>query len=71
MWRIAGLLGAVGIEMAIAVFLGTILGDRADRWWHIAPWGSLAGFGVGLGAAVIGLMRAIGHAKRLLSGHDI
>jgi F0F1-type ATP synthase assembly protein I len=66
MWRMAGLLGAVGVEMAIAVFLGTYLGERADRLWGISPWGALGGFGMGIGAAIISLRRAVLSAKRLL-----
>jgi len=67
MWRIAGLLGALGVEMAIAVFLGTYLGERADRLWDISPWGALCGFGVGVGAAIVGLRRAVVSAKELLA----
>ena len=66
MWRIAGLLGAVGIEMAIAVFMGTYLGQQADRIFGIDPWGALCGFGVGIGAAILGLRRAMVSAKQLL-----
>lgn len=67
MWRLAGLFGALGMEMAIAVILGTWGGERLDRFFDVSPWGALAGFGIGLGAAVLGLRRAMVQARLLLN----
>ncbi len=67
MWRLAGIFGALGMEMAIAVCVGTWAGEQADSFWNLRPWGSLIGFAMGLGAAVLGLLRAMQSAKAMLA----
>lgn len=68
MWRIASLYGVLGMEMAIAVLLGTWAGERLDGWLHCRPWGALGGFCVGVGAAVLSVVRAMQRARLLMGG---
>lgn len=70
MWRLASLYGVLGMEMAIAVLLGTWGGNWLDDRLGYRPWGALLGFGVGLGAAVLGVMRAMQRARLLMARSD-
>jgi F0F1-type ATP synthase assembly protein I len=67
MWRVAGLFMASGIEMAICVGLPTWGGQLLDDRYNWAPWGSLIGFGIGVGAAITGLLRSVRAARRILA----
>jgi F0F1-type ATP synthase assembly protein I len=57
MWRIAGLTGAVGIEVAVAIAIGALGGQWLDRKLGISPWLSILGFVAGVGAAIKALVR--------------
>jgi F0F1-type ATP synthase assembly protein I len=57
MWRIAGLTGAVGIEVAVAIAIGYFAGQWLDRKFGTAPWISTIGFAAGVGAAIKALVR--------------
>jgi F0F1-type ATP synthase assembly protein I len=59
LWRQAGRTGALGIEIVCAVVLGTLGGQFLDAHFGSTPVGLLAGFFIGLGAAVLGVRRAI------------
>ncbi len=64
MWELAGRYSAIGIEMAIALCLPTLLGVWADRRYGTAPWLFLFGLVVGLGAAAQAVYRAVKMARR-------
>lgn len=54
----------IGIEIVIAILLGLWLGTWLDQHWAIAPWGTMAGFTVGIGAAIKALTRFVRQARR-------
>jgi F0F1-type ATP synthase assembly protein I len=57
MWRIAGLTGAVGIEIAVAIAIGALGGQWLDRKAGTSPWFTIIGFAAGVGAAIKALIR--------------
>ncbi|WP_274362450.1 hypothetical protein [Paenibacillus thermotolerans] len=62
-WRAAGLVGVMGLDVAICITLGFFLGDRigGSRGW--VAFGILAGLAVGILSCVVLL-------KRLLEDSD-
>jgi len=51
---------SVGIEIAVAICGGTFLGMWIEhRFTHWSPWTTMIGFGVGLGAAVLAVLRVV------------
>lgn len=48
-WRGSASISNVGIELAVAVFIGAFLGYQGDRYFHTKPW--LMVFGLFLGTA--------------------
>lgn len=68
MWVLASRYSAVGIEMAAAVALGAVVGNWVDQRYELSPWGMMAGFGVGLGAAVKAVARIIRMQRRDAGG---
>jgi len=52
---------SLGLEMAIAVFLGAFLGYQADVYWRTSPWGMVVGVLVG---ALAGFWNAVKLALR-------
>jgi F0F1-type ATP synthase assembly protein I len=66
MWRLAGTYSALGLEMALAVGIGAVAGHYLDEYMQWAPYGVLFGFMVGLGAAILGIMRAMAMARTAL-----
>lgn len=63
LWR----LSSVGIELAVAIVLGTLLGNWGDRHFGTAPWLLIAGFVVGAAAGFKGLIREARRAQRHLT----
>jgi F0F1-type ATP synthase assembly protein I len=64
---------SLGIEMAVAVFLGAFGGIWLERnVTHVAPWTSLAGLAIGLGAAVVAVVRTVRnfHAREAARRRD-
>jgi F0F1-type ATP synthase assembly protein I len=51
MWRQAVDVGAVGIEMGAAVFIGYVAGDWLDGKYDTSPYLGLTGLLVGVAAA--------------------
>jgi ATP synthase protein I len=62
-WRAAGLVGAMGADVAICVFLGYFLGDRIGGSKGWVAFGILAGLTVGILTCVV-------LVKRLLEDSD-
>ena len=50
-------MGAVGIEIAVAICIGYFGGAYLDRKFESAPWLTWIGFAAGVGAAVKALVR--------------
>ena len=65
MWRLAGRFSAVGIEMAVAVAVGTLGGYWLDEKLDTTPYLFWFGFVVGTGAAVRAIVRVVKTMKRL------
>ena len=63
MWRLAGRYSAVGIEMAVAVALGTFAGLWVDRHFNTAPLFFIVGLVVGIGAATRTVVQIIRTTK--------
>jgi hypothetical protein len=57
MWRLAAEMGAVGIEIAVAIGIGYFGGAYLDSKFHSTPWLKWIGFGAGIGAAIKALVR--------------
>ena len=70
MWRIAGTTGAVGIEIAVAIFIGYLGGRFLDRKLGTEPWISYAGLLAGIGAAIKALMRVTRAYRRDVGDRD-
>ena len=48
----------VGVEMAVAIALCTLVGLGVDRYWQTAPWGVMVGFLLGAAAGIRNAYRA-------------
>lgn len=64
MWRTAAQVGAVGLEMGIAVAVGFFLGNWLDGWLDTTPIFGLLGLGAGVGAAGKALWRTARTLKK-------
>jgi F0F1-type ATP synthase assembly protein I len=53
-----GKLAALGMEVAIGVVLGALVGNWLDRKYHWDPWGTLIGTVVGFAAGMYSLAKA-------------
>jgi ATP synthase protein I len=53
------LYGSLGIEMAAAVLIGTLMGYWADKWLGTQPWVLIIGFIFGAAAGFRSLYRVI------------
>ncbi len=67
MWRTAGLTGAIGLEIAAAIAIGTFGGEWLDGKFHSAPWCQWIGFAAGVGAAIKALIRVTRDYKKALA----
>jgi len=65
-WR-AARYTSLGLELAASIVLGVMGGSWLDGRFDWSPWGTLAGFVVGLGAATTALIRATRRAQREMS----
>jgi F0F1-type ATP synthase assembly protein I len=57
MMRAAASTGAVGIEIALAIYVGYFGGEWLDNKFHSTPWLKWIGFAAGIGAAIKSLVR--------------
>ncbi|MBU0630742.1 MAG: AtpZ/AtpI family protein [Candidatus Margulisbacteria bacterium] len=58
-----GLALNVGVELAVGVFLGALVGYKLDEMWHTSPWLLIIGLILG---AIAGFWNAYKIAARLL-----
>jgi F0F1-type ATP synthase assembly protein I len=57
-WLRYGSASSVGIEIAVAIVGCTLLAGWIEReYTHWAPWTTLIGFGIGVGASIKALVR--------------
>lgn len=61
---------SLGIELAAAVALPTLLGIWADRHWGSQPWGFLVGFCLGLAGGLYHFIRSSMAAMREAAAED-
>jgi len=66
MWRTTAQVGAVGLEMGIAVAVGYLIGNWVDGKFDTTPLFGLIGLGVGVGAAG----KALWRTARILNKQD-
>ena len=43
-----GLVGGIGLHMAVSVAVGLFAGRMLDGWLNIAPWGAVVGIVAGM-----------------------
>lgn len=58
-WMTFGIYGAVGIQLALAVIGGLLLGNYADQKLGTAPWLTLIGLVVGFVGGFYNLIRIL------------
>jgi len=59
MWAVAGITGAVGLEIALAIGIGYFGGRYLDGKLGSAPWLAWIGFAAGVGAGIKALIRVV------------
>lgn len=62
--------GSVGIEMALAIIVGYLLGGWFDSELDMAPWGSVIWLFAGFGAAAKAVLRVARQGRRSLARAD-
>lgn len=70
MWKQAGRLSAVGLEMGIAVTLGILGGGWLDERFGTKPVLFWVGFAIGLGAAGKAVVDAVRSARKAMDADD-
>ena len=70
MWQQAGSLGAVGLEMGLAVGLGYILGDWLDNVFGTSPYLTIFWVLAGIGAAFKALIVSVRRTQKRLDAPD-
>ncbi|MDH4120581.1 MAG: AtpZ/AtpI family protein [Deltaproteobacteria bacterium] len=53
----------LGIEAGMALLAGMWLGNKADEYWGLDPWGKVWGFAVGIGVSIKNLSRLLRQLK--------
>ncbi|HZB93725.1 MAG TPA: AtpZ/AtpI family protein, partial [Stellaceae bacterium] len=54
-----GLAFRIGMELVVAVVVGTGVGWAFDRWLGTRPWGTIGFFFLGVGAGMVNVWRAV------------
>jgi ATP synthase protein I len=49
----------IGVELVVAIVVGTGLGWAFDRWLGTAPWGMIVMFFLGTAAGMLNVWRAV------------
>lgn len=60
--------GNLGVEMLVAVLIGSFGGYLLDRWLHTRPWLMLVGFVLGAAAGFRNIFRLIGSEDKREEG---
>jgi ATP synthase protein I len=68
--RQAQRVASVGLEMAIAVVLGTLGGSRLDEWLGTRPWLALIGMFLGVAAGFRGVLRVARQHEKAMKAKD-
>ena len=58
-WTTLGIYGAVGIQLALAVIGGWLLGNYADQRLGTSPWIALIGLTLGFAGGLYNLIRTL------------
>lgn len=58
-WTTFGIYGALGIQLALAVIGGWLLGNYADQRLETGPWIALIGLILGFGGGLYNLIRTL------------
>jgi ATP synthase protein I len=67
--RTLGQLSTVGLSFVLALVMGFGAGLWLDRQLDTSPWLTLAGFGVGLAAGVLNVVRILSGIQRMEDAH--
>jgi hypothetical protein len=70
MWRQAGRLSTIGLEMGVAVSIGVVGGGYLDGRFGTKPVLFWVGFAVGLGGAVKALVDGVRAARKTMDADD-
>jgi ATP synthase protein I len=54
-----GLAFRIGLELVVAVVVGTVIGWALDQWLGTRPWLTIAFFFLGVGAGMVNVWRAV------------
>jgi len=60
---VAGLIGAMGVQVAICILIGYWLGTNVSDWTGNKGWlagGVLTGFAIGIGSAILVVFKLLG-----------
>ena len=58
-WITFGIYGAVGIQLALSVVAGLLLGNYLDNKWGSRPWLALMGLTIGFAGGLYNLIRIL------------
>jgi F0F1-type ATP synthase assembly protein I len=62
---------SIGLEIAVAISLCTLAAHWLENeYTHWAPWTTLIGFAIGIGASIKAVLRTIRQYHRELEAHD-
>lgn len=60
----------VGVELAVTILVGALLGYGLDRWFSTRPWLMLVGLILGTATAFRNLYRSLGPPPDSKKGND-
>jgi ATP synthase protein I len=69
-WKGLGTYGTVGLELALSVLFGLLVGNWADKKLGTHGWLALVGFFFGLAAGARSLYRVVKQSQRELERED-
>jgi F0F1-type ATP synthase assembly protein I len=69
-WKGLGTYGTVGLELALSILFGLLVGNWADKKLGTHGWLALIGFFFGLAAGARSLYRVVQQSKRQLERED-
>ena len=63
LWRQLAILSTVGIQLAVAIAVGSAIGISLDRWLDTSPWFTVFFFLCGVVAGFVNLFRDVNRFK--------